>query len=91
MMESRKTILLDIKKPRLDGIQVLNYIKASETLRAMPVVILTSSRDPRDLETCYRQGANAYVVKPVHYEQFVEAGKKMGVFWAEINEQPEIY
>ena len=88
---SPAVILLDIKMPKLDGIQVLNYIKTNEALRALPIVILTSSRDPGDLEVCYRQGANAYVVKPVRFEEFVAAVEKLGVFWAEVNEQPDIY
>lgn len=81
-------ILLDIKMPRLDGLQVLRHLKADEHLRFIPIVILTSSRESRDLEECYRLGANAYVVKPVRFTEFVEAIKQIGVFWALINEAP---
>lgn len=81
-------ILLDLKMPRLDGIQVLKQLKADEPMRAIPVVILTSSRESRDLEECYRLGVNAYVVKPVRFTEFVEAIKSIGVFWALINEPP---
>jgi CheY-like chemotaxis protein len=81
-------ILLDIKMPRLDGLQVLKQLKADEQMRLIPIVILTSSRESRDLEECYRLGVNAYVVKPVRFTEFVEAVKEIGVFWALINEPP---
>jgi CheY-like chemotaxis protein len=81
-------ILLDLKMPRLDGIQVLRQLKADEQMRLVPVVILTSSRESRDLEECYRLGVNAYVVKPVRFTEFVNAVKEIGVFWALINESP---
>ena len=81
-------ILLDLKMPRLDGIQVLRQIKSAENLQTIPVVIMTSSRESQDLETCYQLGANAYVVKPVKFAGFVEAVKGVGVFWALINEPP---
>lgn len=81
-------ILLDIKMPRMDGLQVLGQLKADEQLRYIPVVVLTSSRESRDLEECYRLGVNAYVVKPVRFNEFVKAVKEIGVFWALINEPP---
>jgi CheY-like chemotaxis protein len=81
-------ILLDLKMPKLDGIQVLRQIKSDEKLRTIPVVILTSSRESKDLETCYQLGANAYVVKPVKFANFIEAVKEIGVFWALVNEPP---
>ena len=81
-------ILLDIKMPRLDGLQVLRQLKADEQMRLIPIVILTSSRESRDLQECYRLGVNAYVVKPVRFAEFVEAVKVIGVFWALINEPP---
>jgi len=79
-------ILLDLKMPRLDGVEVLRQLKSDERMRFVPVVILTSSRESRDLEEAYRLGANAYVVKPVRFTEFVEALKGIGVFWALINE-----
>jgi CheY-like chemotaxis protein len=79
-------ILLDLKMPRLDGIQVLRQLKSDEQMRFVPVVILTSSRESRDLEEAYRLGVNAYVVKPVRFTELVEAIKAVGVFWALINE-----
>jgi CheY-like chemotaxis protein len=81
-------ILLDLKMPKVDGIQVLNQLKSDQHLRSVPVVILTSSREPRDLDECYKLGVNAYVVKPVRFAEFIEAVKGIGVFWALINEPP---
>lgn len=81
-------ILLDLKMPRLDGIEVLRQLKTDEQIRLIPVIILTSSRESRDLEECYRLGVNAYVVKPVRFSEFVEAVKQIGVFWALVNEPP---
>jgi CheY-like chemotaxis protein len=81
-------ILLDLKMPRMDGVQVLSQLKADEQLRLIPVVMLTSSRESQDLEACYRLGANAYVVKPVRFIEFVDAVKQAGLFWALINQPP---
>jgi CheY-like chemotaxis protein len=81
-------ILLDLKLPKVDGIQVLQQLKADEQMRLIPVVALTSSRESRDLKECYKLGVNAYVVKPVRFLEFVEAVKQIGVFWALINEPP---
>lgn len=81
-------ILLDIKMPRVDGLQVLQKIKSDPKMRTIPVVMLTSSREERDLVESYELGVNAYVVKPVDFGQFVEAIKQLGIFWALINESP---
>ena len=81
-------ILLDLKMPRLDGVQVLQQIRTDDQLRLTPVVILTSSHESSDLQECYRLGANAYVVKPVRFIEFVEAVKQIGMFWALVNEPP---
>jgi CheY-like chemotaxis protein len=81
-------ILLDLKMPRLDGLQVLRQLKADEQMRSVPVVVLTSSRESRDLDECYKLGANAYVVKPVRFAEFIQAIKQIGIFWALINEPP---
>ncbi len=81
-------IMLDLKMPKLDGIQVLRQLKSDEPMRCIPIVILTSSRESRDLEECYRLGVNAYVVKPVRFTNFVGAVRQIGVFWALINEPP---
>ena len=80
-------VLLDLKMPRVDGLEVLRRIKSDDGLRTIPVVMLTSSREERDLIESYRLGINAYVVKPVGFEQFVEAVRQIGVFWALLNER----
>jgi CheY-like chemotaxis protein len=83
-------LLLDIKMPRMDGIEVLEAIRSDKSLKSLPVVMLTSSREEPDLKKCYALGANAYVVKPVNFKDFVEAVKTIGIFWAILNEQPKI-
>ena len=81
-------ILLDLKLPKVDGLEVLQQIKADEALKVIPVVVLTSSREERDMVASYKLGVNAYVVKPVDFHEFVNAVKELGVFWAIINEPP---
>lgn len=81
-------ILLDLKMPKMDGIQVVKQIKSDKNLQTIPVVVLTSSRESRDLTTCYQLGVNAYVVKPVKFKDFVDAVREIGIFWALINEPP---
>lgn len=83
-------VLLDIKMPRMDGIEVLKSIRDDPTLKMLPVVMLTSSREEPDLKKCYELGANAYVVKPVDFQDFIEAVKQVGIFWAVINELPPV-
>lgn len=81
-------LLLDIKMPRMDGIEVLRTIRKDNVLKMIPVVMLTSSREEQDLIKSYELGVNAYVVKPVDFKEFIEAVKQLGVFWAVINEVP---
>jgi len=81
-------VLLDLKLPKVDGLEVLRRMKADEKLRLVPVVILTSSREECDLIEGYKLGTNAYVVKPVDFHQFIDAVKHIGVFWSIINEAP---
>jgi CheY-like chemotaxis protein len=81
-------VLLDLKLPKVDGLEVLQTIKSTEHLRTIPVVILTSSREERDLVESYKLGVNAYVVKPVDFGQFMEAVRRLGVFWTITNEPP---
>ena len=81
-------VLLDLKMPRVNGLEVLKIIKADAGLKLIPVVILSSSRETPDLVECYRHGVNAYVVKPVEYGDFVKAVRQLGLFWAGINEAP---
>ncbi len=81
-------LLLDIKMPRMDGIEVLRTIRGDPALKRLPVVILTSSREEKDLILSYDLGVNAYVVKPVDFKDFIRAVKELGFFWAVINELP---
>jgi len=81
-------VLLDLKMPKIDGLEVLQVIKADEHLKIIPVVMLTSSRETPDLTECYKYGVNSYVVKPVDFGEFVVAVKQLGVFWAAVNEPP---
>jgi CheY-like chemotaxis protein len=81
-------LLLDLKLPKVDGLEVLKQVKSDERLRIIPVVVLTSSHEERDMVASYRLGVNAYVVKPVDFHEFVNAIKELGVFWAVINEPP---
>lgn len=86
--ENPAVILLDIKMPRMDGIEVLRAIRNDEELKLIPVVMLTSSREEQDLLKSYELGVNAYVVKPVEFKKFIDAVKQIGVFWALLNEIP---
>ena len=81
-------VLLDLKLPKVDGQEVLTQIKADEQLQVIPVVMLTSSRQERDLVASYRTGVNAYVVKPIDFSEFQKSIKELGLFWAVINESP---
>ncbi len=81
-------VLLDIKMPRMDGIETLRAIRSDPLLKTIPVVMLTSSREEPDLKHSYELGVNAYVVKPVDFNHFIEAIKQVGVFWAMLNELP---
>jgi CheY-like chemotaxis protein len=81
-------LVLDIKMPKIGGLEVLRAIKSDETLKTLPVVMLTSSREKGDLLRSYQLGVNAYVVKPVDFGQFSAAVRQLGLFWAEVNEPP---
>jgi CheY-like chemotaxis protein len=81
-------ILLDLKLPKVDGLEVLKHIKADTKLKMIPVVVLTSSKEEKDMVASYKLGVNAYVVKPVDFHEFVNAIKELGAFWAIINEPP---
>lgn len=91
--ETRQTqepavVLLDLKLPKVDGLEVLEKIKADDNLKTVPVVMLTSSREEQDLVRSYKLGVNAYVVKPVEFGEFMNALKELGLFWAVINQLP---
>ena len=81
-------VLLDLKLPKIDGLQVLEAIKGDPALQSIPVVKLTSSREERDLLQSYKLGVNAYVVKPVGFKEFLEVIQDLGIFWAVLNEPP---
>lgn len=81
-------VLLDLKLPKVDGLEVLRRIRADERTRLLPVVVLTSSREDRDLTESYARGANSYVRKPVDFGEFVEAARQLGLYWLLLNETP---
>jgi len=86
--ENPAVMLLDLKLPKVDGLEVLKQIKGDEKLKLIPVVVLTSSKEEKDMVASYKLGVNAYVVKPVDFHDFVNAIKELGAFWAIINEPP---
>jgi len=81
-------VLLDLKMPKVDGLEVLRQIKGDEQMKVLPIVMLTSSREEQDLVKSYQLGANAYVVKPIDFKQVIDAIKQLGLFWAVLNEPP---
>jgi CheY-like chemotaxis protein len=81
-------VLLDLKMPKIDGLEVLRQVRGDDELKVIPIVMLTSSREERDIVESYKLGVNSYVVKPVDFHQFVEAIKQVGSFWAVINQPP---
>jgi CheY-like chemotaxis protein len=85
-----QVVLLDLKLPRLDGLQVLEQVRANPKTRLLPIVILTSSTEQRDLLTGYTLGANSYIRKPVDFEQFVDAVHQLGLYWLVLNQRPPL-
>ena len=89
IMDQPHVILLDIKLPFVDGLEVLRRVKADARTRTIPVVMLTSSREERDLVESYRLGVNSYIVKPVDFDQFKEAARSLGMYWLLLNRPPK--
>lgn len=83
-----KVVLLDLKLPKIDGIEVLRRIRADERTKMLPVVVLTSSREDRDVIETYKLGTNSYIVKPVDFENFAEAVSNLGLYWLVLNQPP---
>jgi two-component system response regulator len=90
-MEDRpKVVLLDLKLPKIDGLQVLQRLKGDPRTKSTPVVVLTSSREQRDVVESYDLGVNSYIVKPVNFEQFLEAVQQLGLYWLLTNQPPKV-
>ena len=88
LKDAPQVVLLDLKLPKMDGLEVLRRIRENETTRLLPVVILTSSKEEQDILKGYKLGANSYVRKPVDFDQFVEAVRQLGLYWLVLNESP---
>jgi len=84
-----KVILLDLKMPKVNGIEVLRVLKVDARTKKIPIVILTSSKEDPDIQECYRLGVNSYVVKPVHFDEFLKAISDLGLYWLLVNQSPK--
>jgi two-component system, response regulator len=86
--ELPKVIFLDLKLPLVDGIEVLRKLKSEESTKKIPIVVLTSSKESKDIEECYKLGVNSYIVKPLDFEKFIESVSNLGLYWVLMNEPP---
>ena len=86
--DAPQVVLLDLKLPKVDGIEVLRRVRQNPETRTLPIVVLTSSKEERDLSECYKLGCNSYVRKPVDFDQFIEAARQLGLYWLLLNEPP---
>ncbi|WP_420577651.1 response regulator [Ekhidna sp.] len=89
LLKKPKLILLDLKLPKVSGIEVLEVIKKNEELKTIPVVVMTSSRENQDLEKCYQLGVNSYIVKPINFNKFMNLANEVSMYWVMINKTPE--
>lgn len=89
ILDTPKVVFLDLKMPRVNGIQVLERIKGDDRTKKIPVVVLTSSNEDPDIKTCFDLGANSYVVKPVQFEKFIKAVAELGIYWLILNQPPK--
>jgi two-component system response regulator len=90
LLNRPKVILLDLKLPKVDGLEVLRRLKANANTRAIPVVVLTSSGEERDVVESYQLGVNSYIVKPVDFDQFADATRQIGLYWVLLNHRPQL-
>jgi len=88
--DTPKVILLDLKLPKVDGVEILRRIRQDPHTKTIPVVVLTTSREDRDLRECYKLGVNSYIVKPVDFQQFTEAVQSLGMYWLLLNQAPRL-
>lgn len=89
MQRKPRVILLDLKLPKVDGLEVLRRLKADDRTKVIPVAVLTSSKEDRDLDACYKLGVNSYIVKPVEFESFFKAVSELGLYWLLLNQPPQ--
>jgi two-component system response regulator len=86
--DAPQVVLLDLKLPKVDGVEVLRQVRGNSATRTLPVVVLTSSKEERDLSECYQLGCNSYVRKPVNFDEFLDAARQLGLYWLLLNEPP---